>query len=125
LDEEYPCLVPPQTGCFPDEEFLELLHSVQQEQQVLPERPEPVPLELLPLVHLELMGSVLRLPALQEQQVLPVQREPKESELKVLPALLSFQLLAPQMLQVQLGQLGQPLARPRLALRLGMPHEAF
>lgn len=95
---------------------------MQPEQQVLPERPEPVRLELLPLVHLELMGSVLRLPELQEQQVLPVQREPKESELKVLPALLSFQLLAPQMLQVQLGQ---PLARPRLVLRLGMPHEAF
>jgi hypothetical protein len=40
--------VPLQTGCCPDEGFLELLRSVQQEQRVPPVLPEQVPLELPP-----------------------------------------------------------------------------
>jgi hypothetical protein len=40
--------VPPRTGCCPDEEFLELLRSVQQELRVPPVLPEQERLELLP-----------------------------------------------------------------------------
>jgi hypothetical protein len=115
--------VRPRTGCYPGEEFLELqrlgpqvqlwlqglVHpGLQQRQQVQPEllelleMPAPLEWELKELLLQDEGRQVLPEPSLKQQE--PLQEQQAQS---------------PPVPQVQ------PLALPLLALRLGMPHEAF
>ena len=103
---ECPCPVRPRTGCYPDEEFLELPHLARPERSELPERQGSARQKLRPLAQ-QVLSEL-------EQQARPGR-----------PVLLPPGLAQPEPERPGSVQPGQPSARPLLALRLGMPHEAF